>query len=196
MKKITLLLIIIIFINQSCDFFITKPNYKDDIQNFIDNLNLEMPQKIQIDISVKSKDIYFFHVKYGPPKDCASGCFYSILFGLKNNKKINSFDLYNIDNRDSLLFTEKFFQKVKNYDEDLYYNQFLPLLVRDDDTPILTLTIITTYLYTYISTHIGNLLINNSAVQNNKNILMLLANLPIGSYNEIIEHANSLIDDL
>ena len=196
MKKISLLLILIIFINQSCDFFITKSNYKDDIQEFIDDLNLEMPQKIQIDISDKSKDIFFFQVKYGPPKDCASGCFYDILFGLKNNKKINSFDLYNIDNRDSLLFTETFLQKVKNYDEFLYYCQFLPLLARDEDTPISTLTIIANNLYTYISPHIGELLINNMAVQNNENILILLANLPIGSYKEIIEHANSLIDDL
>ena len=139
---------IILFVIVSCDN-IVEPIIPNDIQNFVNNLNLEAPQKIKVIINVSNEDVYVFSVPYGPPQDCPSGCFYDYIYGLKNKNKIAAIESYNIDENDTYLFSDDFWEWLKNKDEWIYYSKFLPLLASDEDTPIYVLSKIANLLNNY-----------------------------------------------
>ncbi|MBU0476148.1 MAG: hypothetical protein KKF62_18530 [Bacteroidetes bacterium] len=186
---------IILFVIVSCDN-IVEPIIPNDIQNFVNNLNLEDPQKIKVIMNVSNEDVYVFSVPYGPPQDCPSGCFYDYIYGLKNKNKIAAIKSYNIDENDTYLFSDNFWELLKNKDEWIYYSKFLPLLASDEDTPIYVLSKIANLLNNYISTHIAYNLLDNSAVKKEKEILIILSNLPIFNgdpYKDIREIANNLL---
>ncbi len=176
----SVLLVIFMVFYISCSKNPVDANIPSDIQNFVDELELEDAQRVEIIIEVKNKDVYVFSVSYGPPQDCPSGCFYSKVWGLKNETKISIFENYDIEPIDTYLFSQEFLDLVKEEDEMvIYYPKLLPLLARDEDTPRAVLLSITQILYNYISPHIANNLLDNLVVQTDKEILTLLSKLPV-----------------
>ena len=193
-----LLIISTFFIGVSCDN-IVEPNIPNDIQVFVNNLNLDRPQEIEIIVEVAKDDIYIFKVPYGPPQDCPAGCFYSNFWGLKNKTKLDDIELYNIDSTDTLLFNFDFFELVKNTNEWVYYSKFLPLLASEEDTPLYVLVKIANILNDYINTHIVYKLLDNPVVQNDVGILTILSQLPIyqgDPYKNIRQIANNFLGNL
>jgi len=179
----------------SCDNSV-GPNIPDDIQIFVNNLNLENPQEIKMIVEVSNEDVYIFRVPYGPPNDCPSGCFYANFYGLKNKTKIDNIVLYNLDANDTYLFSDEFLERVKVKDEWIYYSLYLPLLASDEDTPLPVLSKIANVLNNYISTYIAYTLLDNPIVQTDIEILTILSELPVfqgDPYKEIREIAKSLL---
>ncbi len=191
-----LLFLFVIFLS-SCEENPVEPSIPSDIQNFVNKLELEDAQEIEIIIEVKTEDVYVFSVAYGPPMDCPSGCIYSGVWGLKNKAKISIFELYDIESIDTYLFSQEFFDIVKEKEQHIYYNMLLPLLAKDEDTPRTVLLFITEILYDYISTYIAYNLLDNPVVQADIEILTLLSELPVfqgDSYENIREIAKNLLN--
>ena len=175
-----ILLFVILSFYNSCRKNPIEASIPSDIQNFVDKLELEDAQRVEIIIEVKNKDVYVFSVAYGPPQDCPSGCFYSIVWGLKNEEKISIFENYDIEPKDTYLFSQEFLDLVKEQEKTgIYYSKLLPLLAKDEDTPRTVLLSITQKLYEYISTHIAYNLVDNPVVQTDTEILTLLSELPV-----------------
>lgn len=181
----------------SCEENPVEPNIPNDIQSFVNKLQLNKTQEIKILLAVKNEDVYVFIFSYGDAQDCPSGCFYAQFIGLKNKEKIGEYENYDIDSTERYLFSEDFSTLLKEKDEQLYYNIHLPLLASDINTPTNVLLSITHILYNYISTHIAYKLLENPVVQQNVEILTLLANLPVfqgDSYENIREIAKNLLN--
>ncbi|MBS3166942.1 hypothetical protein J4403_01905 [Candidatus Woesearchaeota archaeon] len=164
------------------------------ITSFVSEPNFPKLQKINLLLDIPEKDIKVFDVKYGEPKDCESGCFYSRAVGIKNSDKIgwisisdydnldlNKLKVYNFDEKDEYLFTKDFFNKLKAKDDWIYQYQFLKLLAEDSDVPNETLLRITEDLPSFIDTALALSLLKNPKIQENKQILTMIINLPYGA---------------
>lgn len=191
-RNFLLLLVFMTFLI-SCEENPVEPTTPSDIQNFVNKLELEDAQDVEIIIEVKTEDVYVFSVAYGPPKDCPSGCFYSGVWGLKNKAKISIFEHYDIESNDTYLFSQDFFDLVEEKEQHIYYNMLLPLLAKDEDTPRTVLLFI---VENYISSHIAYNLLDNPVVQLDIEILTILSELQEDYYEDISEIANGLLNGL
>ncbi len=184
-----------------------------EIKTFVNAINFPKLQGISVILNVPEENLKVFQVIYGEPHDCPSGCFYSRATGIKHNNKIGwilinnyekNFDtsklkLYDFDPNETYLFSDDFFIKLKSKDEWVYRYAFLPLLSKDPDTPEDTLLKIAKGLSSYIQPSLANALLENPKVQTNKQILTIIANLPVYSgdaYKEVRSKAQNMLNNL
>lgn len=209
MKKVVIYLTQLLFaiLVQSCDNTEYLPQ-DTSIEGWIRGQNL--PKQQPYKTVLQNPFIYIFRVQYGEPSDCPSGCFYASAVGIKFNNDIGwlqSYDtanikrwfFYDVRPSDNYLFSQTFWEDLLNTDQWIYYNALLPVLVKDNDTPIEALERITKGLYTYIYSYLGELLLLNSKANSDKDILTLLANLPVSqgdAYSAVREKAKQRLIDL
>ncbi len=189
-----------------------KKTIESNIESFVNGFNFPKQQGINILLEIPEEDLQVFQVSYGEPQDCPSGCFYSKATGIKHNNKIawisiNNYDdfdikdmqMYDFDSTDNYLFTDIFFNKLKSKDDWVYQYAFLPLLAKDPSTPNETLLKIAKGLSSYIQPSLASSLLENPDVQQNKQILTIIANLPVFSgdaYKEARSNAQNLLNNL
>ncbi len=182
---------------------------ESDIESFVNSFNFPKLQGINILLEIPEEDMQVFQISYGEPQDCISGCFYSRATGIKHNNKIawisvNNYDdfdvsnlqMYDFDSNDNYLFTDEFFNKLKSKDSWVYQYAFLPLLANDPDTPDKTLLKIAEGLSSYTQPWLANSLLENPDVQQNKQILTIIANLPVFSGDAYEEEVRSKAQNL
>ena len=181
-----------------------------DIKSFVDSFNFPKLRGIDILLEIPTENVQIFKISYGELHDCPAGCFNSIAIGIKHKNKIgwisvnnydNEFDanniqMYDFDSDDGYLFSEEFFNKLKSKDSWVYHYAFLPLLAKDPDAPNKTLLKIAEDLSSYIQPSLASSLLENPKVQHNKQILRIIADLPVFSgdpYKEVKIKARSLL---
>ena len=193
MKRISNYLILLVFaiFLGSCEENPVEPSIPSDIQNFVNKLDLEDAQEVQIILEVKTEDVYIFSVAYGQPMDCPSGCIYSGIWGLKHKENINDFEKYDVESDEAYLFDQDFFDILKKEEEHIFYNKFIPLLAKDENTPRNILVFITE---NYISSYVAYNLLDNPVVRSDVEILTLLSELEGDYYEDIREIANDLLN--
>lgn len=166
----------------------------DSISNFVKSANFPKSSDVNIYINLPAQDLKIFRVSYGEPQDCPSGCFNSNATGIQYGNKIgwisiNDYDhidvskliMYDFGASDSYLYTDEFFQSLKSKDDWVYQNAFLPELAKDKDVPRNVLLKIANGLSSYIQPSLANNLLENPAVKNDREILAIIANLPVFS---------------
>ncbi len=218
MNKIIILAILGIILISGCGQETNTPEQpptsptSSPIETFVNSFDFPKMQGVNILIDIPEENIKVFQISYGEPQDCPSGCFFSRATGIKNNNKIawisiNNYDdfdvsnlqMYDFDSSDSYLFTDEFFNKLKSRDSWVYQYAFLPLLAKDPDTPNETLLKIAEALSSDIQPLLANSLLENPSVQQNKEILTIIANLPVFSgdaYEEVRSKAQDLLNNL
>jgi len=214
LKKLFFVTILIgfLFFYQSCDDNSVSPVINDRISKFIESQNLPKVQPYKISFFNDNENTAVFRVKYGEPFDCSAGCAYSTGFGLMHNNKINwltferldNTDLtqmtyYDIDSSETYLLSDSFWNNLNDSDEWIYRYAFLPVLVKDEDIPLNVLYRITQDLYTYIYPYLGELLLSNKNVISSKEIIALLANLPVfqgDAYYNVREKAKGILNNM
>jgi len=177
------------------------------IEHFVDSQSIPDAQEMKEVYRDSEHDILFFSVAYGPIQDVPAGGFYNTLFGLQYQKKVGwmaeyiaSFEsaFYDVDVTDTYLFSEDLSQKLNSANEYVYRSAFLPMLAKDPDTPVETLSRIADGLSSYIQPYLASLLLQNPVVRDNEHILDALADLPVfqgDAYKDVREQARDLIDD-
>ncbi len=181
----------------------------DSIDNFVKNVNFPKSSGVNVFINVPAQDLKVFKVRYGEPQDCPAGCFFSNATGIKYGDKIgwisiNDYEHINVSKiimydfavSDTYLYTDEFSQLLKSKDDWVYQNAFLPELAKDKDVPRNVLLKIANGLSSYIQPSLANNLLENSAVKNDREILTIIANLPVFSgdaYSEVRAKAQALL---
>ena len=195
-----------------CKNEIAETEIISDLEIFVRSQNLPRHQSIIELLRIPGQEIVVFYIKYGEPQDCPAGCGFSTAHGLKHFNKIgwtsvedyDNIDLtalkyYNIDSTDIFLFSEDFFNNLEMSAPWVYHYSFLIMLARDIDTPHSVLLRIAQGLYSYIHPYLALNLLNNLNVQTNKEILTILANLPVfqgDAYSDARERARQLLNNL
>ncbi len=148
-------------------------------------------------------DTLLFSIAFGKAQDCPSGCFYSGGVGLSHKGKVGWLAFANFDDPtgrddrskfydvdavfDAYLFSPEFSDSLKKatrpdqFAGNAYqpvYGYFLELLAGDADTPPDTLARIAQSLATGPQSHLAELLLGNPAVQRDRNVLTIIADLP------------------
>jgi len=177
------------------------------IEQFVDRQSIPDAQPFREVYRDSEHDILFFSVAYGPIHDSPAGGFHDELFGLQYQKKVGWLEeysisaeitFYDVDVTDTYLFSEELSQSLNSADEWVYRYAFLPILAKDPDTPVETLSRIADGLSTYIQPYLASLLLQNPVVRDNEEIMDALANLPVfrgDAYRDMREQARDLIDD-
>jgi hypothetical protein len=177
------------------------------IEQFVDSHNIPDAQPFREVYRDPEHDLLFFSVACGPLQDVPAGGFYDRLYGLQHQNKVGWIEeylispesaLYAVDVSDTYLFSEDLSQKLNSADEWVYRSAFLPMLAKDTDTPVETLSRIADGLSTYIQPYVASLLLQNPVSRLNRHILDALANLPVfqgDAYKDVREQARDLIDD-
>jgi len=202
-----------------CDLFSGTSNADvgEDVKTFIQSENLPDPQTPKL--KFEDSEVQAFLVEFGPGCDCPSGCFYSAGWGLKLEDRIgwmrvdeafclqdslqNEVTLFDVQSRDSTLFSTDFQERFKEAVEDEapdgygpIYEVFLQMLARDEDTPVYTLRSLTDLLFDQYLPKQAQALIENPTVRSNEFLLERLAELPDDSgYRPVKEEAEALLDD-
>jgi len=185
----------------------------DSVDTFVKNANFPKSSGVNIFINTPTQNLQVFSVSYGEPQDCPSGCFFSNATGIKYGNKIgwisvNDYDqiydqinvskliMYDFGASDTYLYTDEFSQALKSKNDWVYQNAFLPKLAKDKDVPRNVLLKIANGLSSYIQPSLANNLLENSAVKNDREILTIIANLPVFSgdaYSEVRAKAQALL---
>ncbi len=181
----------------------------DNINSFVKKANFPKSSGVNIFINIPIQNLKVFRVSYGAPQDCPAGCFYSNATGIKYGTKIgwisiNDYDdinvskliMYDFDASNTYLFTDDFFQLLESKDDWIYQNAFLPELAKDKDVPRSVLLKIANGLSSYIQPFLANNLLENPAVKNDREILTIIANLPVFSgdaYSQVRTKAQDLL---
>ena len=195
-----------LFGNENCQPLVKSD---DSVDTFVKNANFPKSSGVNVFINVPAQDLKVFKVSYGEPQDCPSGCFFSNATGIKYGNKIgwisiNDYDQINVSKlimydfavSDTYLYTDEFSQLLKSKDDWVYQNAFLPELAKDKDVPRNVLLKIANGLSSYIQPSLANNLLENSAVKNDREILTIIANLPVFSgdaYSEVRAKARALL---
>lgn len=171
---------------------VVKPS--DDIDSFVKNSNFPKTSNVNVSINIPTQDLKVFKISYGEPQDCPSGCFFSNATGIKYGNKIgwisiNNYDSINISRAtmydftasDTYLYTDEFSRLLKSKDDWVYQNAFLLELAKDKDVPKNILLRIANGLSSYIQPALANNLLENSTVKSDREILTVIANLPVSS---------------
>ena len=183
-----------------------------DIYFFVNNSKFPKQQEINIFLDITEQKVKLFDVRYGEPRDCPSGCFFSMALGIQNSDKfgwitIEDYDnidksnllIYNFGDGDGYLYSKDFFDKFKSSNSWGYQNAFLPLVAKDSDTPKDTLLRIADGLSSYIQPSLAKSLLENTKVISDKEILTIIANLPVFSgdaYKDSRLEAQTLLNQL
>tara|TARA_R110002124_G_scaffold287346_1_gene473465 strand:- start:8729 stop:9367 length:639 start_codon:yes stop_codon:yes gene_type:complete len=207
------LITVILLTTISCGLFIDeKEQIPADIVEFVNSQNLPDKQNVEIFLTIEKDQFIGFSVQYGEANDCPSGCFYSNATGFKLGNKIGWIDIqdydendisgltnFEIEKSDSLLFTEEFGKQLEKSNPWIYRNVLLPKIASGSKTPQEVLIRIANGLYTYINPHLAGILLENTSVIENKEILEILSNLPVfqgDAYEQARERAKELLANL
>lgn len=191
---------------------INEPVITEPIEEFIKSQNLPDIQPYEIILNIEEENLKIFTLKFGEPQDCESGCIYMTGIGLQYKSKTgwlyltyyNESDttkrkFYDIDSTETYLYSDDFWKKLDEANSWAYRHSLLHNLAQDKDTPVDVLYRIAEGLYTYINDYLGYLLLNNKKVVINREILTLLANLPVfqgDAYYEVRMKARELLEAL
>lgn len=152
-------------------------------------------QSLNSIVTVPERDIEVFVMQYGAAQDCLSGCFYLSKEGIRNGSKINWATDYVLDNNDSYMFTDEFYEQLKSAYEWERVQWFDFLLAKSPATPMNVIDDLITYAegaggYTGIQTA----MIENQNVQRDKDLLLRLSKLP-GSPDEVKDLINTYLSN-
>jgi hypothetical protein len=144
---------------------------------------------------VPEHDVVLFTVTYGDPVPATMPCIgtcppaYPRAWGLKYSRKIgwlsgmfshpDRYRFFEVDAGDQYLFTGEFFSAMGAAEPVLLEQTFKPMLVRNTATPLPTLQILGEGLYTWINPPLAELLLEDPRVRASRDILVLIANLPV-----------------
>jgi len=181
-----------------------KTDVHAEVNSFVHSERLPKAQSVNILFQLPSEDLFVFWVDYGDANEV-----YSRATGLKRQNKIgwlafrdsesldlNHFHHYDIDSADSLLFAGYFWRMLESSDLPVYRYALLPVLVKDKDTPAETLKRIAEGLHTFIDPHLAHLMLTNEKVRVRRDILTLIANLPVfrgDAYRKVRQDAKNLL---
>lgn len=181
------------------------------IDSFVHNAHFPAASNINILINNSVENVQVFKLSFGKAQDCISGCFYSDALGIKHNNKIgwvsinnyedintSSLPFYDFDNDDSYLFTEQFRDLLEKKDSWTYQYAYLPLLAKDSDVPSDVLLSLAKSLSTFIQPQLATNLLSNEAVIKNREIIMIISNLPEfqgDAYKEVRAQAKSILNE-
>ncbi|MFL5402912.1 MAG: hypothetical protein ACJ8BF_08860 [Gemmatimonadales bacterium] len=145
-----------------------------------------------------SRDLVIFEVSYGKPQDCPAGCFYSGAAGLKYGSRIGWLEhddyerddsvkarvrgrMFRSEDLDEYLLSEKFDTRLRTrlgrY-SPMADQVILPLVLRNPQVPRRRLLHYVESLYGDVQQWLANLLVGIPKVQQDADLLTLLANLP------------------
>ncbi|MCD4761087.1 hypothetical protein K8R42_04275 [bacterium] len=222
MKKIVLALGIFLLMGVGCTKFIGNTNSINEgnksptknlnlsVEEFVKGAELIEQKELRIFFDDPNKDVKLFSVSFGKPMDCPSGCIYSSATGLKNGSKIGwlkvigavkqeKIIMYDFDDNDKYLYSDQFLIALKEKHSNVYQTVFLPNLAEDKDVPKDLLLKIANGLSSYIQPHLASQLLKNPVVQKDKEILNIIANLPVfqgDAYNIWRQKAQDLLNNL
>jgi hypothetical protein len=180
----------------------------DPIAAFIESEGLPDPQPVQIVLDLPASDVTIFRLPYGHRED---DLVYEVAYGLRHLGKIGwifpgyvdpvsaGFTMYDPAASDAALFSVATWKAVDSADTWLYWQPFLMLLARDPDVPETALLQIAEQLADYIAPWIAGSLLDNPRVQSSREILSVLATLPVhdgDAYAEARLRAQALLDML
>ena len=181
----------------------------DGINTFVKNANFPKSTGVNLFINAPAQNLKVFRVSYGEPQDCPSGCFNSNATGIEYGSKIgwisiNDYDhinvsrlvMYDFDSSDTYLYSDEFFQLLKSKDDWVYQNAFLLKLAEDKDVPRAMLLKLANGLSSYIQPSLASNLLENPVVENDREILTIIANLPVFSgdaYSQVRTKAKDLL---
>lgn len=160
---------------------------------FVRDQTLPKAQEIVEILRVPEEDLLVFSVNYGDPQDCWAGCFYSVGYGLKYGStigwmRVENYGMavdsarlvfYETSPTDHYLFTGDLFRRLQAAHHWIGENGLLHMLVRSPHTPETTLLQIARGDYTPLHNYVAELLTQNPVVQRSREILTVLANLPV-----------------
>ena len=203
MNTLRSLLLLALLIFGSCkDDSITNSDQTDPtVTAFVSKYNFHKIQPIETYLNIKEQSIVGFGINFGEPYNDPAGTMYSFAYGLKSGEKIGWLTMvdstyFDFDSTDTYLFSVDFWSKLDQSQVWVYRAAFLPLLIRDKDTPTYALQRIAKGLETYIQAQLGYLLLDNAKAKIDLTTLTTLANLPpIGGdvYDPIRSKAKELI---
>lgn len=180
----------------------------DDVQRFAAQ-QLPMAQQVVVIFNDPWSNLLVFKVKYGSGQDCPSGCFYEEAYGLRRGQRMGwinglgkrpyeqpvglaSFD---VTSADAVLFREATFERFESL--PIYQQGFLPMLARDFDTPHAALLRIAQSLGRSFNPAVGHLLLDRLEVERYRDVLQVLADLPIQSgYQDVRDRARRILAGL
>jgi hypothetical protein len=178
----------------------------DPIAAFIEREGLLNPQPVQIILDLPASNVTIFRLRFGHRSD---ELVYEIAYGLRHHGKIGwiflsgvnpaGFTIYDPAASDAALFSEATWKAVDAADTWVYWQPFLGMLARDPDVPEAALLQIAEQLVDYIAPWIAGRLLDNPRVQSSREILSVLATLPVYSgdaYAEARLRAQALLDTL
>lgn len=174
-----------------CDVF-GSDNVPSEISAFVARYPLPDSQPIDVSavMAAGGEDIDLFSVSFGPPMDCPSGCYYETAYGLRRGTTVGWLEppvleeqdpapVYDFGEADTELYEPAFFTRLEATDDWVYRYAFLPVLASDPDVPRDVLLRVTRGLYEYIQPSLGRALLANAAVVTDRELLALLAELPV-----------------
>ncbi|HEX5031864.1 MAG TPA: hypothetical protein VFX78_10475 [Candidatus Eisenbacteria bacterium] len=186
------------------------PPAADPIHEFVQSQPIPKQQPVHI-IAVAG-DVTFFDLDYGDIHEDMAGDWYDSAWGVRNGPKVGwitmsgrladstGLVMYDPLPDDVHLFEEETWSALRSASDSwLYWGGFMPMLARDADVPAPTLLAIAEQLNTYISPYVGWLLVNNPIVRTNRDILTVLANLPVfqgDAYAPVRQQAQTLLYQL
>ncbi len=156
--------------------------------------------------------VKFFRATYGHAQDCPSGCFCSNAYGIRAPGGIgwlgsNDYDryeltatrYYNFLTTDEILFHFETWVKMISAAEVACWRIFLPALAKNQDVPIQALLTFAGLLHSYPGCWVAENIIENPVVQEDAQILQILADLPemgCSQYAMVRERARALLERL
>ncbi len=175
-----------------------------DIERFSAQANFPRPQPVKSLYWDGTEDVTVFLVSYGDPQDCPSGCYYAGAYGLKYRGKIGWLTpgivpMFDLDSNDTFLFSDGFWTQLDVNANYSYRGLYVPLMIKDSDTPVPVLKRIANGLSSYIMPYYGELLLANQHVVTNREILTILSVLPVfqgDGYASIRRRALDLLSQL
>jgi hypothetical protein len=186
-----------------------------DVEHFVQQQQLPKVQQIETRLHVPEHELMLFKVVFGDPvrdnMPCIGECppAYPRAWGLKYGTTIGwllgPFDdlkryrFFTTGPEDHYLFTAEFFGKLAAAEVLLFEQTFKPMLARSSATPSEALLLITEGLYTWINPPLAELLLENPKVRASRDMLVLIANLPIfqgDAYREVRAKAQALLRQL
>ena len=159
----------------------------DPIRLFIREQQIPKPQSYHVVARLASGRVTFFRLDYDEIHHDLAGNWYSIAYGVKYDRKIGwivfseqpprqGVTMYNPAASDSELYSQGTWGVLDGSDHWLFACGFIPMLAGSAGTPEATLLTIAT---SHLTAHIGWLLLGNPTARGSRDILTVLANVPV-----------------
>jgi hypothetical protein len=175
-----------------------SPARRDDgpagslVEQFVARSGLPTVRETRVVLRLREPDLVVFNTSYGEPQDCFAGCFYFGVTGLAYRGKIGWLrsdtavrNPFSIAAADTFLFSVAFHDTIvarlgRYNDLD---NRICSLLLQQPQVPRALLMRYLERVYRDVDSHLAGLLANSPAVERERDILAIIANLPIAGEN-------------